>query len=396
MSAANRRLAVVLGIRPDVIRASLILELLDHDPAVDLTFIWSGQHYSDNLKDVFFRQLGVRAPDVELGARGETDAEVSSAVIARLAPVLAELRPAATVFLGDTNTVLGCLAAAQLNIPVVHIEGCMRSYDWRMPEEKFRLVSDHLSDVVYAYLDAYKAQGVREGLAPDRIVVTGNPIVDVLERYYRARRAGRQPGEDAAFLAAHGLAPGEYYLLTWHRRENVHEPAAVASILALLGATDRTVHFPASYRTQRVLRVGGHTLPPNVRLVDPIGYEEFLTLMTQARGVLTDSGTVVEEACVLGVPAVQMRTSTERPEVYDVGACVKFDPVGPVPGGPARVFEKLEGLRGCRWFQPFGDGLASRRIVDDLVWRLRDGRLGTHRPGQYPVDVSRAYRGDED
>ena len=145
------KLAIVLGIRPDVIRASLVLNGLRRRPDIDVTFIWSGQHYSDNLKDIFFRELEVLPPEIELGAGGNTDAEISSQVIARLYPVLAELQPAAVVFLGDTNTVMGCLAVTQLNIPLVHIEGCMRAYDWRMPEEKCRTTIDHLSDLIYTY-----------------------------------------------------------------------------------------------------------------------------------------------------------------------------------------------------------------------------------------------------
>src|SRR3954449_6352270 len=157
-------IAIILGIRPDVIRASLVLNQIRTHSDVDVRFIWSGQHYSDNLKDVFFRELGVAPPEVELGATGSSDAEVSSDVIRRLSPVLDDMQPEAAVFLGDTNTVMGSLAAAQLNIPVVHIEGCMRAYDWRMPEEKYRTTIDHLSDVIYTYFDEYKAQGVAEGL----------------------------------------------------------------------------------------------------------------------------------------------------------------------------------------------------------------------------------------
>jgi len=185
----NRRLAVILGIRPDVIRASVLLQMLHESPECELHFIWTGQHYSDNLKDVFFRELQVRRPDVELDAGGDSDAAVVSNVIGKLGPVLQKLEPAAAVFLGDTNTVMGCVAAAQFNIPVVHIEGCMRSYDWRMPEEKYRTVTDHLSDVIYAYFDEYREQGIREGINPGNIVVVGNLIVDVLERYYFARKS---------------------------------------------------------------------------------------------------------------------------------------------------------------------------------------------------------------
>src|SRR6266852_612653 len=205
------RIALVLGIRPDVIRASLILRKLRESAELDLTFIWSGQHYSDNLKDIFFRELGVAAPDVELGAHGETDAEVSSEVIRRLYPVLSELDPAAAVFLGDTNTVLGSLAAAQLNIPIVHIEGCMRSYDWRMPEEKYRTTIDHLSDVIYAYFDEYKLQGIAEGLNPESIVVVQNLIVDVLQEYYFARKAKYDAIATPAFFNERGIENGGYY-----------------------------------------------------------------------------------------------------------------------------------------------------------------------------------------
>ena len=128
--------------------------------------MWSGQHYADNLKDVFIRDLDLPSPDIELGAGGDTDAAVVGSVIERLSTCSPSSRPDVAVFLGDTNTVMGCIAAAQQNIPVVHIEGCMRSYDWRMPEEKYRTIIDHTSDVIYTYFPEYKEQGVREGLNP--------------------------------------------------------------------------------------------------------------------------------------------------------------------------------------------------------------------------------------
>ncbi|HMG04551.1 MAG TPA: UDP-N-acetylglucosamine 2-epimerase, partial [Chthoniobacterales bacterium] len=173
----KKKLAFILGIRPDVIRACCVLNALRAHKEFETVFIWSGQHYSDNLKDIFFRELNVAPPDIELNVGGETDAEVSAGVISRLYPVLAELKPEVAVFLGDTNTVMGCLAAAQLNIPIVHIEGCMRSYDWRMPEEKYRGTIDHLADIIYTYFDEYKKQGVDEGLNPKSIVVIQNLIV---------------------------------------------------------------------------------------------------------------------------------------------------------------------------------------------------------------------------
>jgi UDP-N-acetylglucosamine 2-epimerase (non-hydrolysing) len=390
-----RPIAIILGVRPDVIRASLILERLRSSQDIPVVFIWSGQHYSDNLKEVFFRELRVGPPDVELGAAGASDAEIVGKLVPALAASLESLQPQAAVFLGDTNTVLGCLAAAQLTIPVVHIEGCMRSYDWRMPEEKYRTLIDHLSDVIYAYLDEYKAQGVGEGLSPDRIVVTGNPIVDVLNRYYFGRLEHYQAIQSSGFFRERRIEPQRYYLMTCHRRENVHDPTSLRRILDLAAAAAYPVYFPASYRTQQVLGDLMWTLPSQLLMTDPVGYDEFLVLITNARGVLTDSGTVVEEACILQIPSVQMRRSTERPQVYDVGACVKFDPMNPLESRVDRTLERLEQLHGRHWPNPFGDGRASERIADDLLRRAKEGSFDRHQPVDYHLDVQRSYRADD-
>jgi UDP-N-acetylglucosamine 2-epimerase (non-hydrolysing) len=391
----NRKLAVILGIRPDVIRASVLLQMLDESPDVDLHFIWTGQHYSDNLKDVFFRELQVRRPDIELDAGGAgTDAALVSNVIARLSPVLQDLDPAAAVFLGDTNTVMGCIAAAQLNIPVVHIEGCMRSYDWRMPEEKYRTVTDHLSDVIYAYFEEYRQQGIREGLNPDNIVVVGNLIVDVLERYYFARKSYYDDVANEQFFSSRRIQRGKYYVMTSHRRENVLSPAPLTAIMQLAGSAPGMVYFPAGYRTQRSLREMSIAVPNNVILVDPVGYDEILTLIVNSCGVLTDSGTVVEETCVLGVPSVQMRKSTERPQVYDARSSVKFDPAEAEKYPARQIFEKLESLRGGEWRHALGDGKSSERIVRDLLRRLKERDFARHQPELYHLPIGRSYGGD--
>jgi UDP-N-acetylglucosamine 2-epimerase (non-hydrolysing) len=389
----DRRLAIVLGIRPDLIRASIILQRLRSQ--CDLKFIWSGQHYSENLKDVFFRQLGVPRPDIELTARGETDSEIVSSLIGQLHPVLEQLQPRAAVFLGDTNTVMGCIAAAQLNLPIVHIEGCMRSYDWRMPEEKYRTVVDHLSDVIYAYLDEHKQQGVAEGLNPQGIVVTGNPIVDVLDKYYYHNKNYYATIADKHFFSIRHITKGEYYLMTCHRRENVHDLESLHNILELVAATGRTVYFVASYRTQREIKAHSIEVPSNVIVTDPVGYEEFLVLMTNSHGVLSDSGTVIEEACILQVPAVQMRRSTERPQVYDVGACVKFDPTKSEGKDYNAVFSRLESLHARSWRNPFGDGKSSERIANDILRRLEEDRLSCHEPADYHLDIKHQFRDDD-
>ena len=173
-------LAIILGIRPDVIRASKILKLLEDQNEIEFDFIWSGQHYSENMKDTFFNQLNVLKPNYEFEVNKNSDATIVASTIENLYNHFSSHKYKAAVFLGDTNTVMGSIAAAQHNIPIVHIEGCMRSYDWRMPEEKYRTVIDHLSDRIYAYLDNYKKQGLNEGISENIIKVTGNPIVDII------------------------------------------------------------------------------------------------------------------------------------------------------------------------------------------------------------------------
>lgn len=391
----RRKLAVILGIRPDVIRASLILKKLKDAKKDDIVFVWSGQHYSDNLKDIFFRELNVPKPDIELGARGETDSEQVADIIKKLSPVLDEIKPDAAVFLGDTNTVMGSIAAAQLNIPIVHIEGCMRSYDWRMPEEKYRSVIDHLSDVIYTYFGEYKKQGVREGLNPESIIVVQNLIVDVLNNYYFQRKDFYDELATNDFFTSHSLQRNQYYLMTCHRRENVHIHESFENILSLIAAAGRKVYFPASYRTQKVIKKYGLRLPDNAKMVPPVGYQEMLVLMVNSRGVLTDSGTVVEEACVLGVPSVQIRKSTERPEVYDARSSVKFDPEKAESYPFDFVYRKLENLYEKKWEHNLGDGNASERVVRDLLARLENNRFCMHRSKDYHLNIARSYREDE-
>lgn len=385
---------LVLGIRPDLIRASRVIRLLRERPEIDFTLCWSGQHFSDNLKDVFIRELDLPAPDIELGASGDTDAELVGSVISRLGAVLEEQRPDIAVFLGDTNTVMGAIAAAQLDIPIAHIEGCMRSYDWRMIEEKYRTVADHLSDVIYAYFDEYKQQGVNEGLNPRNIVVIGNLIVDVLEEYYLGRSDEYAGLTTDDFFASRGIERDRYYVMTCHRRESVEQPEPLKAILELVARSEWPVYFPASYRTQGRLQEFGLSLPPNVTMVDPIGYRELLALLGSSRGAITDSGTVVEETAVIGVPSLQMRRATERPQVYDCGSSVKFDPAEPASYPAETVLAKLESLHGREFDHGLGDGHASERLVDDLVRRVTSGELRGHEPGDSHIDVSRSYRED--
>ncbi len=387
-------LCIILGIRPDVIRASIFLNLIREDSRVKVTFIWSGQHYSDNLKDIFFKELGVKDPEIELGATGDNDAEVSSSIILKLYPVLEKLKPDAAMFLGDTNTVISCIAAAQLNIPIIHFEGLMRSYDWRMPEEKYRGIIDHLSDVIYTYYPEYEKQGIDEGINPKAIVLVTNPIVDILNKYFYDKKDFFEKLANEDFFKSRNLEKGRYYVATWHRRENVHIQPSVKSILELLSKAPMTVYMPTSYRTQKVLKEMNLTIPDNVKIVDPVGYNEFLVLMTNSAAVITDSGTVVEETSVLGIPSLQMRKATERPQTYDSRSSVKFDPSKPEDYPAEIIYKKLSFLSKTKWDHNLGDGKASERIYLDVVDRLINNKVSNHKREDYHLNTERSYRED--
>lgn len=390
--SSDRPILLVLGIRPDVIRASIIIREMKRKLGANFLFIWSGQHYSDNLKDVFFRQLGVPEPDLNWNIRGDTDAELISDLISKANSTIEETNPAAIIFLGDTNTVMASIAAAAHNVPIVHIEGCMRSYDWRMPEEKFRTVIDHLSDLIFAYLPEYREQGILEGITPAQIVVTGNPIVDVLAENFVEGKLRMDPSDLDSWLRELEVEPKDYLLMTCHRRENIQNTKSLRRIMDLVKETDRRVVFPAGYRTQRELKERGVSVPDNVIQLDPIGYQEFLELLANSAGVLTDSGTVVEEAAIMGIPSLQMRTSTERPQVYECGGSIKFDPHEELDAHSRReILSAFWKLASSAWEHPFGDGKASRRMVDEIIRRYSARELAGNRLDHPSKPIGRAY-----
>ena len=382
---------MVLGIRPDVIRASIILREIRASLGSNFKLIWSGQHYSENLKDVFFKELAVAKPDIELNIKGASDAELVASTISKLSKIFQDLNPSVAIFLGDTNTVTGTIAAGQLNIPIMHIEGCMRSYDWRMPEEKYRTIADHLSDYIYAYLESYKAQGVAEGIPDSNIFVTGNPIVDVLEEYFLSGKLRMTNANFISLLQSkYNIFNEEFLIMTCHRRENIESENSLKKILGLASNFNKKIIFPAGYRTQSQIKLYGLSVAKNIIMVDPIGYQELLELIFASIGVLTDSGTVIEEAAILGIPAIQMRKSTERPQVYEFGSAVKFDPHSDV--SPLEVIKNFSALKPASWSHTFGDGKASYRIVEDIVSKFKSQDFNGHIPKKYEPFSSLSFR----
>lgn len=390
----KKKLAFILGIRPDLIRATLIMKYLRQAKDIDVVLIWSGQNYSYNLKGVFFKEFKIPDPNITLDCKGETDADITSKLISQLYPVFEKTKPDAVIVLGDTNTAMGALAAAQLNIPIIHVEGCWHSYDWRMPEEKIRTIVDHISDVIYTYEEEYKERGIAEGLNPKNIVVVKNPIVDVLNEFYYKRKKELDKKASSAFFKKRGIEKRNYLLMTCHRRENVQIPESFDAILNLIKHSPYAVYFPASYRTQKIIQERKLKVPENLIITDPVGYEEILILLTNSKGVITDSGTLNEEACVLNIPCINLRKATERPQVYDVGSSIKFDPDQSGNYPPQIIFKKLEKISKTSWKNPLGDGKSSERIAKDIINRVRKNKLRGFLPENNHLPIKRSFRED--
>ena len=382
-----KEIGLILGIRPDVIRASKIIKLLSESSDIDFDFIWSGQHYSENMRDVFFNQLNVPVPDYEFNIDIKNDATTVSSIINETYTHLENHKYKAVMFLGDTNTVMGSIAVAQHNIPIVHIEGCMRSYDWRMPEEKYRKTIDHLSDRIYSYLPSYKKQGLNEGISKNIIKVTGNPIVDILEEFKDLFSSGWEYLDENV---KQFINDEEFLLVTSHRRENILNKNSLKNIVDLINSSEKKVLFPMGYATQRQIKEFGFNLSDNVLVIDPIGYLEFIYLLKKSQYCISDSGTVVEEACILNIPSIQMRYSTERPEVYEVGSSIKFDP-SLKDHKFEEVHSKADSLKNAEWSHPFGDGTSSNVIVEDLIDLSKNNKFHMHSKENYDFDISRSF-----
>lgn len=310
------KVLTVLGTRPEIIRLSLVIEKLDR--ACTHVLVHTGQNYAESLNEVFFRELGVRNPDYNLGVRAPTFGEQVGRILIEVEQVLLRERPDRVVVLGDTNSGLSAVVATRLGIPVFHLEAGNRCYDDRVPEEVNRRIIDHSSAVLMPYTHRAAANLVREGIERSRIHVIGNPIFEIIEH-------NRPSIEASGALGAMGLTPGGFFLVTMHRAENVDLPERLQSLVQALRHLADTYRQPVVCslhpRTRSKLEAFGIVVgQADVRFVEPMGFFDFLALERQARCVLTDSGTVQEECCILRVPNVTVRDVTERPETIEAGS----------------------------------------------------------------------------
>jgi UDP-N-acetylglucosamine 2-epimerase (non-hydrolysing)/UDP-GlcNAc3NAcA epimerase len=309
------RILAVVGNRPQFIKAAAVSGLLRERHEEIL--VHTGQHYDDELSRVFFDELGLARPERELGIGGGTNTSQTARMLAALEPLLGELSPDATLVYGDTNSTLaGALSSAQAGIPVVHVEAGMRSFDRAMPEERNRVLSDHLADLLLCSSDT-AAGNLRAEAVGGRVELVGDVMVDIAVRRQPSARSDRETP------ARHGVQSGKYLLLTAHRAGNVDDPQRLRALLALIEALPMPVVLPLHPRTAaRLCEFGlGERLAAidGLHVSEPLGYVEFSALLCQARAVLTDSGGVQKEAYLAGVPCVTLRANTEWVETVQAG-----------------------------------------------------------------------------
>jgi UDP-N-acetyl-L-fucosamine synthase len=303
------KVMTVVGTRPEIIRLSRVIDRFDR--FCRHVLVHTGQNYDYELNQIFFEELGIRAPDHYLSAAAPSPAETIGNVIAKIDPLLATEQPDALVILGDTNSSLVVIAAKRRKIPIFHLEAGNRCFDARVPEENNRKIVDHLADINLPYSDLARECLLREGIPPDRIIKTGSPMFEVLQHY-------RDKIEQSSVLERLGLDAGKYFVVSSHREENVDSPrqlAKLAEVLNYLSGTYRErIIFSTHPRTRKRINEAGLKLDPLVELLKPLGFPDYIHLQQHARAVLSDSGTISEESSILNFPAVNLREAHERPE----------------------------------------------------------------------------------
>jgi UDP-N-acetyl-L-fucosamine synthase len=308
------RVATIVGTRPEIIRLSRVMAALNR--YLDHVIIHTGQNYDYELNQIFFDDLEIRQPDYFLECAQATAAATIGAIIARTDALLREIQPDAVLILGDTNSCLAAIAAKRMKIPIFHMEAGNRCFDQRVPEEINRKIVDHISDINLPYSQIAREYLLREGLPPDRVIVTGSPMYEVLVHYLPKIQASNA-------LAWLDLQPEHYYLVSTHREENVDAPGQFAQLLETLeqlASKEYRVIVSTHPRTRKRLEAEKVTLPPAVELLKPFGFSDYVHLQLHAKAVLSDSGTITEESSILNFPALNIRQAHERPEGMEEGA----------------------------------------------------------------------------
>lgn len=309
------KVMTIVGTRPEIIRLSRTITKLD--TYCENILVHTGQNYDYELNEVFFSDLGIRKPDMFLEAAGATAAETIGQVIMAADKALERHQPEALLLLGDTNSSLAAIAAKRRKIPIFHMEAGNRCFDFRVPEEINRRIVDHTADINLTYSEIARDYLLREGLPPDQVIKTGSPMREVIEYY--------MPGIEASDVVERlELEAGRYFVVSSHREENVDSPENLTKLFGILNALAETYREPVIVsthpRTRKRMDMLGLTANPLVQFLKPFGFLDYIRLQTEARCVLSDSGTITEESSILNFPALNLREMHERPEGMEEAA----------------------------------------------------------------------------
>ena len=351
----------IFGTRPEIIRLSRIFALLDTN--FEHVMINTSQNYTKELNSVFFDDLNIRKPDYDLKVNTEAYGVEVADVIVKTEKLLKKEKPDILLILGDTNSGLSAIPAAHQGIKIAHLEAGMRSYDFRMPEEKNRVMIDHLSTVLLPYTPYSRENLIRENIHPSKIFVIGNPIIEVIEHYMPKI-------EKSKILQKLKLKKNDYFLITAHRSENVDDLKSLKNIFSGLEKIhkkfNKTILYPIHPRTTSKMK---HIeIPKGIKLIDPLGFFDFTYLEKNAFCLLTDSGTVPEEALYFKKPCVTIRETTERPEIIEAGSNILS---GLKPENILRSTESITMDKpDWQWKEALGDGKTARKVINILHGKL--------------------------
>ena len=357
------KVGIILGTRPEIIRMSTIIR--ECEKGLEYFILHTGQHYTHNLDKIFFQDLELPEPKYNLNVGSGSHAEETGKMLIGIEKILLEEKPDIVLIEGDTNTVLaGALAASKMHIKIGHIEAGVRSYDRTMPEEINRIVTDHVSDYLFAPTEKARKNLLKEGISKDKIFVTGNTIVDAI--YQNLEIAQKK----VDILNKLNLNSREYFLVTAHRQENVDVKARLKGILDGLELVYQEFNFlilyPIHPRTMKMIREFGLKVPVGVELINPLGFLEFLQLEEHANLILTDSGGIQMEACILHTPCVTLRDNTEWLETIEAESNIL---AGCEPNNILKAVTTMIN-KNKNWKNPFGDGTAGRKIITVLTNQL--------------------------
>jgi UDP-N-acetylglucosamine 2-epimerase (non-hydrolysing) len=363
MMRSAKNVLAVAGARPNFMKIAPIVKHAASVPRLALTLVHTGQHYDEKLSKVFFDELNIPKPDVNLEVGSGSHAQQTAAIMAAFEPVLLERRADMVLVVGDVNSTIACaLVASKLGVKVVHVEAGLRSFDREMPEEINRVLTDQISDVLFTTEEAAAINLAREGIAAHKVHFCGNVMIDTL-------LAHRERAKSLGAPARYGLSARNYGLLTLHRPSNVDDAETLESLLTGIAAvaTDVPLLFPVHPRTRpmiaRSATARGMVERGQLRTLDPLGYLEFIGLMDDSRVVLTDSGGIQEETTILGVPCLTLRHNTERPVTVTHGT---NRIVGTDAGKIRDAWKDVRGGNFEKKTPPLWDGHAAERIVQVL------------------------------